>query len=182
MQDGPPKSNLYYANVEKIPKSEAEKIAESRLTPENVLRVYNQSLMGDGECSNWVPMHARFGRKIFSQNKLYSLDILETIEQFAKQLPDDFLSEFGADSSMAKNIKDSSVKEGYRPWTTSDNDITMLLSVIEAVKLGKVVTGLGYDKYAPPKERGDFLFKIQWDVYESNKAQRKDVYGDTKFY
>lgn len=150
---------------------------ESRLTHENVLRIFDQFRMKEGEYGKRITAHPRFGDVTFSDNKIEL--VRGTIELFAKQLPDIFNSDIGADSKYAKNIKDNETKEG-KPWTTDTTDSLMLLLLIEAIKLGIVVTPLYIDKHFSPKERGNFLFKTQWGVYKKDQDRKKYVYGDAK--
>lgn len=162
-------SNQEIISIKEIPPG-------SKLTHENIFRVYNEFRMREGEYGKRISTHPRFGFEIFSDDRLES--VRETIEQFAEQLPDIFSSDFGADSKFAKNTKDKVVKEG-KPWTSDTQDSMALLSLIEAIGLGRVVTGLSIDKHMKPSERGNFLFKIDWVSYNKDKARKIYVYGNT---
>ncbi len=148
--------------------------AEAKLTPENVEKVFDQCCMENGETGRRVQIHSRFGTGVLSKNSLDNLS--GVIEQFAAQLPDIFSSDNGADFKHAKNIKDNNLKEN-KSWTTSNQDVFRLLSLITGIELGRVITPIYMDKYYKPSERGNFIFKIDWNQYNNNKKRHNDTYG-----
>lgn len=149
-------------NREINPSSEID--SKSILTPENVNRVYDQVLMHNEEYGKRVTLDFRFDYETFNKKRLKAAS--PTIVQFAKQMLDDFQSDKGADSKMAKFIKDDKEETGFRPWTEKKKDYMRVLALLKARKIGKVITSSTTSKLSPPSERSDFIFKTDWVFYE----------------
>lgn len=179
MQDGLEKSNLFFPpKSEPKPKSESEKIAESRLTPENVQRIYDNAKK-DGDCDRPVFVSDSINEVAFNKNKLE--EYRDTIEKLADQLQEDLYNKdtLGADIEYAyykKGTLGVDIEHAYHnniklesAWTKDNTVRNQLLALITAIGLGGVTS---------PRIMGSINYLIDKEAYKKERARLADVYGD----
>ena len=155
------RTNIIYPNPRE--KSESEKIAESRLTPENVHRVFNNCRMIIGETGMPNYPHNFVEDTVFNEDKL--TENSNIIRIFANQLHEDLFNKktLGTNIEFAfykKGTPRADIESAYRKgkkhesaWTKDQNFRNELLALITAVKMGRKTSSNSVLKRSPPRDR-----------------------------
>lgn len=144
---------------------------EIRLSPEVVRRIYDETIMRDGEYGKRKYVYDLINDVVFNEERLEKKR--NNIEKLADQLQPHFFTKEtnGADSRYAINDKYQNC------WDSKGENYKLLLALISAIGLGKVSTSREYLNRVRIKDKSTIYYLIDKTGYLKELARQKYVNG-----